>query len=131
MCLAPCPGCRYSDGKPTKTNSKSTSGPLRRVLCTLLFTAALAAAIGVVASSRAVGQSDSKDQSTAMGKIAPWVSEHTANGQQAEFLVVLADQADVHAASALKTKEEKGRYVRDTLWNKAQTTQGRVLQCLG
>ena len=28
-------------------------------------------------------------------KIAPWVIEHTANGQQAEFFVVLADQADL------------------------------------
>ena len=29
----------------------------------------------------------------AANKIAPWVMEHTANGQKAEFLVVLADQA--------------------------------------
>src|SRR6266705_1222869 len=116
--------------KPMQTNSESTSGPLRRVLCTLLFAAAVAATIGAVGSSRAVSQSDSYDQSAAMSKIAPWVSEHTANGQQAEFMVVLADQADVHAASALGTKQEKGRYVRDTLWNKAQTTQGPVLQWL-
>src|SRR6266705_1676014 len=116
--------------KPMQTNSESTSGPLRRVLCTLLFAAAVAATIGAVGSSRAVSQSDSYDQSAAMSKIAPWVSEHTANGQQAEFLVVLADQADVHAASALRTKQEKGRYVRDALWNKAQVTQGPVLQWL-
>jgi serine protease AprX len=114
-----------------KRNSNSTSGPLRRILCTLLFAAALAATIGVVASSRAVSQPNSHDQSAAaMSKIAPWVSEHTANGQQAEFLVVLADQADLHAASALRTKQEKGRYVRDALWNKAQATQGPVLQWL-
>ena len=33
-------------------------------------------------------------------KIAPWVIEHTANGQQAEFFVVLADQADLSPAAS-------------------------------
>jgi serine protease AprX len=66
----------------------------------------------------------------AAGKIAPWVVEHTSNGNQAEFLVVLSDQADLSSAAALPTRAEKGRYVRDTLWNKAQTTQGPLLQWL-
>ena len=113
-----------------KRNNNSSSAPLRRVLCTLLLAAALAATLGAVASSRALSQSNSHDQSAALRKIAPWVSQHTANGQRAEFLVVLADQADLHGASALKTKQEKGRYVRDALWNKAQATQGPVLQWL-
>ena len=56
--------------------------------------------------------------------------EHTANGQQAEFLVVLADQASVSGAAALPTRNEKGRYVRDALWNKSQATQGPILQLL-
>jgi serine protease AprX len=68
--------------------------------------------------------------SAAVRKIAPWVFERTANGQQAEFLVVLVDQADLKGAQALKTKEEKGRHVRDTLWKKAQTTQAPILQWL-
>jgi len=42
-------------------------------------------------------------------KIAPWVFEHTANDQRAEFIVVLADQADLSGAAALTTKMEKGR----------------------
>jgi len=113
-----------------KTNSKSTSALLRRVLSTLLFAAALAAVIGAVASSRAVGGSDSHDQSAAMSKIAPWVSEHTANGQQAEFMVVLTDQADLRPAAALATKNEKSGYVYDALRNKSQTTQGPILQWL-
>lgn len=66
----------------------------------------------------------------ATGKIAPWVLERTANGKQAEFLIVLADQADLTGAKALRTKEEKGRYVRDTLWNKAQATQAPIVQWL-
>ena len=63
-------------------------------------------------------------------KIAPWVIEHTANGQQAEFMVVLADQADLRRAAALPTKNEKSRYVHDALWNKSQATQGPILQWL-
>jgi serine protease AprX len=58
------------------------------------------------------------------------VIEHTANGQQAEFLVVLADQADLSGAAALATKAEKGRYVHDALWNKSETTQRSILQWL-
>jgi len=66
----------------------------------------------------------------AANKIAPWVMEHTANGQQAEFLVVLADQADVSGAASLPTKAEKGRYVYTTLLAKAQSTQEPILQLL-
>jgi subtilisin family serine protease len=65
-----------------------------------------------------------------MNKIAPWVMEHTANGQQAEFFVVLADQADLSPAASLATKAEKGRFVYQALQNKAQTTQGSILQWL-
>src|SRR6476646_8137377 len=66
----------------------------------------------------------------AANKIAPWVMEQTANGQQAEFFVVLADQADLSGAANLQTKTEKGRFVFQTLFNKAQTTQGSILQWL-
>src|SRR5205814_9019844 len=59
-----------------------------------------------------------------------WVMEHTANGQQAEFFVVLADQANLSGAAVLPTKNEKGRYVYDALWNKSQTAQGSLLQLL-
>src|SRR5437867_1197716 len=102
---------------------------LRRIFCSLFFVAA-AAAIGAVASSRTSGQGGSPNQSVAAQKIAPWVVEHTANGQQAEFLVVLADQADLSPAAALGTKAEKGRFVLDALLNKARTTQGPILQWL-
>ena len=55
----------------------------------------------------------------AANKIAPWVMEHTANGQEAEFFVVLADQADLSGAANLQTKAEKGRYVYNSLLNKS------------
>ena len=64
------------------------------------------------------------------GKMAPWVMEHTANGQQAEFFVVLADQADLSHAADLPTKLEKGTFVFQTLSTKARTTQGPILQWL-
>ena len=65
-----------------------------------------------------------------MAKIAPWVLEHTSGGKEAEYLIVLADQADLKGAEALSTKQEKGRYVRDILWEKAQRTQAPILNLL-
>src|SRR5436189_726248 len=103
---------------------------LRRIFCSLFFVAAAAAAIGAVASSRTSGQGGAANQSVAAQKIAPWVTEHTANGQQTEFFVVLADQADLSGAANLQTKAEKGRYVYNTLLNRSQTTQGPILQWL-
>jgi subtilisin family serine protease len=63
-------------------------------------------------------------------KIARWVMEHTANRQQAEFLVVLSDQADLSPAASLRTKTEKGRFVYQTLLEKAHSTQEPILQWL-
>src|SRR5207247_7589979 len=63
-------------------------------------------------------------------KIASWVIDHTANGQRVEFFVVLADQADVSGAATLPTKAEKGRFIYQTLLEKAQSTQEPILQWL-
>ena len=108
----------------------SKVGPLRRIIGFLFLAAAIAAVLGAVASTRAVADRDSPEQVAAMRKIAPWVTEHTADGKQAEFMVVLADQADLSGAAALSAKTEKGRFVRDALLNKSQTTQGPILQFL-
>src|SRR6266446_2714345 len=113
-----------------KTKLTSKSGPLRRAVSMLLFAAAAAAALWAIVPPRALSQSRAQDQSAAMSKIAPWVLQHTADGKQAEFLVVLSDQADLSGAEALATKQEKGRYVRDALWDKAQATQGPLLTWL-
>ena len=83
-------------------------------------------AMAIIAASRALSDAN---QSTAVKKIAPWVLQQTANGNQAEFLVVL-ENGDLKGANALRTKAEKGRFVRDTLWNKAQATQGPLLTWL-
>ncbi len=82
--------------------------------------------MAVIASS----SFSARESNPAINKIAPWVLAETADGAEAEFLVALADQADVSGADALATKAEKGRYVRDVLWKKAQETQGPLLEWL-
>src|SRR6266571_6905730 len=103
---------------------------VRVLLASVFCLAGVFIALGGIASSRTIGQGGSPNQSVAAQKIAPWVTEHTANGQQAEFFVVLADQADLSPAAALPTKAQKGRFVHDALLNKAQTTQAPILQWL-
>jgi hypothetical protein len=77
-------------------------------------------ALGAIGSSRASSQRVGGNPVNIANKIAPWVVAQTANGQQAEFFVVLADQADLSAARALRTKNEKGRFVHDALWTRAR-----------
>src|SRR5947207_11601968 len=112
------------------SNRAFTLPLLRRLFCSLFVVAAAIAALGAFGSPHAPNQASSSEQTTIANKIAPWVMEHTANGQQAEFFVVLADQADLSHAAGLATKAEKGRYVYNALWNKSQTTQGPILQWL-
>ena len=112
--------------------STFTPSRCRRVFSSLLLLAAFVTILGAIASSRqpAVAAPGGGTGPFQSGKIASWVMEHTANGQRAEFFVVLADQADLGPAAALQTKAEKGRFVYSTLLNKAQTTQGPILQWL-
>ena len=104
------------------SNRQSTA--LRRIFCSLFLVAAAVAAVEAIAPSRV------NDNTVRLDKIAPWVTEHTANGQVAEFFVVLADQADLSGAATLATKAEKGRFVYDALWNKSQSTQRPIVQWL-
>ena len=119
------------------TNPKPTPSftSWRRIFCSLVLVAAAVALVAAVASSDAVGQrvelpTQGAFHPVPVQKIAPWVMEHTANGQHAEFFVVLADQADLSPAANLPTKTEKGRFVYQTLQEKAQSTQEPILQLL-
>src|ERR1700757_919889 len=120
----------------TNLPTTSTFTPLqrgwRRGLSLVLFLGAFVAIIGAIASSRqpAVAAPAGGASSFQLSKIAPWVMENTPNGQEAEFFVVLADQGSLAPAALLQTKAEKGRFVYGTLLNKAQTTQGPILQWL-
>ncbi|MEP7338038.1 MAG: S8 family serine peptidase, partial [Acidobacteriota bacterium] len=71
--------------------------------------------------------SAAQDQPT---KLADWVIANTAGGAEAEFLVILAEQADLSSAQTFDTKRQKGRFVRDTLLGKAQATQSPILAWL-
>jgi serine protease AprX len=118
--------------KAIKTKPTFNPGPLRRAVSLILFASAALAALWAIGPSRALSQPRApQDRNLAMSKIAQWVIEHTAGGKQAEFMVVLTDQADLSGADRLATKQEKGRYVRDALLNKAQATQGPILTWLG
>lgn len=71
-----------------------------------------------------------ESQETVQRKIAPWVIEHTAGDKEAEFLVILADKADLSGARELQAKRDKGRFVRDALLQKAQQSQAPLIEWL-
>jgi serine protease AprX len=114
----------------TNPNNTFTPSPWRRIFCSLFLVAAVAALVAAIASPDAVGQRVGGNAINIANKIAPWVIEHTAYGQQAEFFVVLAVQADLSTAANLPTKAAKGRFVYQTLREKAQSTQGPILEWL-
>jgi len=95
-----------------------------RILAILLFV------VSIFASAHSSAAGPQQSNRFASTKIAPWVLEHTANGEAAEFLVILADQADISGAENLQTKEEKGWFVYKTLYDKAQGTQKAILDWL-
>lgn len=59
-------------------------------------------------------------------KIDKHVLQTLQKGEATRTLIVMAEQADVSAANNLKTKQEKGRYVFDTLRATADRTQAGV-----
>jgi serine protease AprX len=143
---------RYQTPIVLTANSNQALGPLRLrgVLCVFLFLVAVIAVVTAIGSSRAGASTSLNATNLAEGadisrqsnmrqrvedneshlKIAPWVIEHTANGQKTEFFVVLANQADLSGVAALATKIEKGRYVYDALRNKSTATQTAILKWL-
>src|SRR4029077_8989696 len=115
------------------SNSKGTSGSLR-LRALLCFFLVIAAGIAIICAT-GIGEREHSARSgwhvaSQSIKIAPWVLDRTANGEKAEFLVVLADQADLSEAASLATKAAKSRYVYDALRNKSQATQQPILQWL-
>jgi len=110
-------------------NCSRTEFRIRALLCVLLFITAGVAVIFATGS----GELESRNAfgiANGSSKIAPWVIEHTANGEKAQVFVVLPDQADLRRAANLPTKAEKGRYVFDALRSKSEATQGSILRWL-
>jgi serine protease AprX len=59
-------------------------------------------------------------------KLDPWVLNSASQGET-EFLVFLANQADLSPAASLLTKQEKGRFVYQTLSSIAERTQNSLI----
>src|SRR5450759_2862935 len=97
--------------------------PRKPLLLISIMTAAL---IGVTS----IGLARPIGSATIPTKIAPWVIDHTDSSAQAEFLVVLSDQADLSPAQRLSSKIDKGQFVYHALLNKAQATQQSLLAYL-
>src|SRR5947208_1170712 len=114
----------------TNRNNRFTQSRLRSVFCVLFLGGAAIAALGAIGPLRGINQRVGGNTMNVANKISPWVVVQTAHGQQAEFLVVLADQADLSAAGTLRSKAERGRFVHDVLWNKSQTAQRPILRWL-
>jgi serine protease AprX len=68
--------------------------------------------------------------SQASGKLAPWVLAHTANGQTAEFFVLLADQADLASVAVITNRNARAQAVATRLREHAQRTQAPLLEWL-
>ncbi len=60
-------------------------------------------------------------------KVDPWVLERVAGGEAAEFLVLLAEPADLSGAAALPSRRERGQWVFERLTEVAARTQPPVL----
>ncbi len=70
--------------------------------------------------------------SAGLGKIDPRLMTQAeaaaGSGEQLEFLISMRTQADLSAASALRTKTEKGKYVYQKLTEVANRTQPPILK---
>ena len=63
---------------------------------------------------------------SAQDKISSWVLAATADQARTDLLIVLAEQADLSPAYDLPTKQVRGRWVYETLWETAQRSQAPV-----
>jgi subtilisin family serine protease len=63
------------------------------------------------------------------GKVDPWIEETGWQGDT-EFILLLAEQADLSGARTLRTKAEKGEFVYRQLVRTAARTQGQLLDFL-
>ncbi|HEX8684969.1 MAG TPA: S8 family serine peptidase, partial [Pyrinomonadaceae bacterium] len=101
-------------------------------LCSLLICALASPAVPPPAASAQMSKATAVAPAPTadwQSKVDPRVLDALAVGP-AEFLVYMRQQADLSAASALKGKAEKGRYVYERLTATAATTQSGVRRAL-
>src|SRR5882762_6450171 len=112
----------------TNSNPASTFTPSRwrRIFCSLFLVAAALAtigAIGAIHASRAVSQGSAAKPVATINKIAPEVLADTSDGKSASIIILLADQANVTAAHAIRDQDARGWYVYNSLTQHAAHTQ--------
>jgi subtilisin family serine protease len=98
-------------------NSRVLLGFLLGSMGVLLALSGFAIASGTSAQDRA------RASQTPEGKIAPEVLTDTSEGKSASVVILLADQADVSAAYAMKDQDARGWFVYNTLSQHAARTQ--------
>jgi subtilisin family serine protease len=95
----------------------------------LFVAACLLIYLSLARPSFAATSSRSSDATNWRAKVDPAVAAAAEQGET-EFLVYMAQQADLSAAKTLATKEEKGVYVHKTLTDFADATQAPVKSLL-
>ncbi|MDX2043440.1 MAG: S8 family serine peptidase, partial [Acidobacteriota bacterium] len=98
----------------------------------LFFVAALfiTLAAGLIVVGFLNGEHSASAAPAWQAKVSDWVMANTADGKEAEFLVVLTDKADISNADRFNAKADKGRFVRDSLMAKALATQAPIKELL-
>jgi len=106
-------------------NTVHSKGRMRSgaVISRLLRVSVTIAACAALIGSGARAQ----EQPGAAAKIESWVIENTRAGAQAEFFVVLKNQASLAGARQLKTKLAKGELVYRELFRTARETQKPII----
>src|SRR5271169_3702291 len=97
----------------------------RKKLTALALIGALLLILGGLMNGQS-GPSGSSADGQVASKIEPRVLAATANGQSTSFLILLSDQADVHAAYGMQDQDARGWYVYRTLSQNAERTQAGI-----
>lgn len=103
---------------------------MRQKICVLVTLAGLAILFNLSVATAVSGWRPPAASRTLENKASAWLLAHTAQGEEAEFLVILAEQADLSAAAALESKTEKAAFVRNALWQNAERSQAALRQWL-
>ncbi len=86
----------------------------------------LAAASVALVVSGLLPATTSAQPASSPSKVSPMVLRQTAGGRSADFIAILATQADVSGAALLPTKLDKDRFVFGTLTSFAGRTQAPI-----
>lgn len=87
----------------------------------------LKTSLAIAAVALLIAPGASAQEAAVLAKIHPWVIENTRAGAQAEFFVVLKNQADLSGATKLKGKLAKGQFVYRELFRAARQSQKPIL----